>query len=273
MAMAPRLVAVIALSAALGCSGMQPGELDSDARESLAALSPRLEQVPPDLAALDEVVAIYVEHERYPDADDVIRAVTERSTLDPAGLVKAAQAAGTLANQAERAMRQDPPALSQAEAKAIAAHAHALVALARFRAQRDRGPVAAEILRADGSQVRLRDVMLECASQDYEPDSSVSGALAVAYFGDRLRLTNERGDADAEARLGEIARLTIARDPLGRSRVWIDPHPWARETRGCPSCRLVDPCTLVGNGPPPGGLVHVNLDDLSEATFGWEPAP
>lgn len=273
MALRLRLAASIALSAALGCTGMQPGGLDSDARDSLAALAPRIEQVPPDLAALDEAVAIYAEHERYSDADDVIRGVTERAALDTAGLVKVAQIAGTLSNQAERAMRRDPPAATQAEVRVIAAHAHALVALARFRAQRDRGPVTAEVLRADGSQVRLRDVMLECASQDYEPDGALGSAFAVAYFGDRLRVTSDRGDVDAEARLGEIARLTIARDPLGRSRAWIDPHPWARETRACPSCKLIDPCTLVGNGPPPGGLVHVDLKDVSEATFGWEPAP
>lgn len=264
---------MLALAAALGCTGMQPGDLDADARDSLATLSPRLEQVPPDLAALEEVVAIYVEHGRYADADDAIRAVTERAALDPVGLVRVAQSAGTLSNQAERAMRRDPPELTRAEAKAIAAHAHALVALARFRAQRDRGPVVAELARADGSHLRLRDVMLECSSQDYEPDGSLGSALSVAYFGDRLRVTSERGDQDAEARLGEIARLTIARDPLGRSRVWIDPHPWARETRACPSCTLVDPCTLVGNGPPPGGLVHVDIKDVGEATFGWEPGP
>ncbi len=268
-------LATLALVAALGCATTAPGELDTEARESLATLAARLDRVPPDAAALEEAVGIYLAHVRFEDAESTVRGALERSSVDPRVLERLARLYGAIASASEHAARGDAPLISEADALALTRRAQAVAALARFRAQRERAAVSADVRSSDGRIQRLSDVMLECTNHDFASEGGTVGAFAVSYFGDRLRV--EGGSSSDprgfEPQLGEIAVLALGRDPMGRTVVRIEPHPWAVDTQRCDSCRLTDACALVGDVAPRGGLTHVDLTHASEVRFHGERRP
>ncbi len=270
-----RKLSILALLGVLHCSTTAPGELDDDARESLATLTARLERTPPDAAAIEEAVAIYVAHGRFDDAEGTVRGALERSSVDVRVLERLARIYASIASEAERATREEPQALAEVDADALTRRAQAIAALARFRAQRDRAAVVAEIRATDGTARRLSDVMLECTNRDFGSEGGSTSSFAVSYFGDRLRV-EAGGSSDprgSEPRLGEIALLALARDPMGRTVARIEPYPWATETVTCASCRLSDACALVGDVAPRGGLTHVDLATVSEVRFRGENRP
>ncbi len=251
------------------CSTTAPGQLDSDARDRIAELAPRLERVPPDLLALDETVAIYAANQRYADAEDALQGVLSRSPFDPRALARIASSYATLARQAEHQHATAPQEVPEARVVELERRAQSLAALAAFRGERGHAAVTADLTLGSGAPRRLNDVMLECTSRDFEPENGSDGLLTVSYFGDRLRLdAPERlGTAPREALLGEIERLTVESDPLGRRQVRIEPSSWSRETAPCTACRITDACALVGDRNPGGGLDHVDLDSVAGAAF------
>jgi hypothetical protein len=265
-----RLILLGVLSVAgLACSTTTPGELDSDSRDQLAALSATLERLPPDLTALDEAVEIYATNGKYRDAQAAIDGVLKRSHLDPAALARVAAISAKLARQAEHQHSETPRDVPESQVVELTRRAQALSALARYRAERSHGEVSVELSLRTGDARRLTDVMVECSSRELASDSDLEGSFTLSYFGDRLRLDAPSGTSfePREALLAEVDRLTIEADPSGRPHVRIEPQSWARETRACVSCSFTDACALIGDGSGSGGIERVDLDTVSEASF------